>query len=204
MAIIVNKNQEGNPILNFITNVPWQFGEVFCDYQVGRTTGVLFLSMRYHRLHPNYIYERLRQVGKSYILRVLVLLIDIKDPDKTIRELTRVSMILEFTVILAWSSEEAAKYIETFKAYENKPLDAIKKRFGNTFLERTSEFLTSAPSISKTDAASLTKRFVTLARLGKDASENTLKNIHGIGPNKISSLVQFLDAPLFEDSSKPS
>ena len=199
MAIIVSKNQEGNPILNFITNVPWQFGEAHCDYQVGRTTGVLFLSMRYHRLHPNYIYERLRQVGKNFILRVLVLLIDIKDPDKTIRELTRVSMILEFTIILAWSCEEAAKYIETFKVYENKPVDAIKKRVGNTFLERANEFLTSAQSISKTDAASLTRRFVTLARLGKDAHETTLKNIPGIGPNKISSLLHFLDAPLYED-----
>jgi len=34
-------------------------------------------SLRYHQLNPNYIHERLKQLGHSYELRVLLTLIDI-------------------------------------------------------------------------------------------------------------------------------
>lgn len=192
----MNKNQEGNPILKHICNVPWEFGDTLGDYQVGKVNAVLFLSLRYHRLHPNYIYERLRELGKNYTLRILLVLVDIKDPEKSTRELTRVSFLLNFTILLAWNSEEAGKYIETLKAYENKPLDGIKKKRGNSFLERTSEFFTSAPSINKTDSTSLIRRFGSLTKFGERVNENTLQNIPGIGPNKISQLLKFLDSPL--------
>ena len=42
-SIIVNECQEGNPVLNFIRNVPYEIGSIVADYEVGRTTGVLFL-----------------------------------------------------------------------------------------------------------------------------------------------------------------
>ena len=42
-AVIVNTNQEGNPVLDYIKNVPWEYGETDADYQVGKTTGVIFL-----------------------------------------------------------------------------------------------------------------------------------------------------------------
>jgi DNA excision repair protein ERCC-1 len=48
-AIIVNPLQRGNPVLEAIRNVSKEFGDIVCDYQVGRTTGVLFL--RYPSFH---------------------------------------------------------------------------------------------------------------------------------------------------------
>ena len=35
--------QRGNPILESVRNVGKEFGDILADYQVGRTTGVLFL-----------------------------------------------------------------------------------------------------------------------------------------------------------------
>jgi len=60
------------------------------------------VSIRYHKLHPNYIYERFKEVGKMYKLRLLLILVDSPDHTRTIRELSRVSILLEYTVILAW------------------------------------------------------------------------------------------------------
>jgi DNA excision repair protein ERCC-1 len=99
-AIIVNPCQRLNPVVECIRNVPKVFGDILPDYQVGRTTGVLFLrflplpcrptrdgllsiclgmypSLRYHRLHPEYIHQRIERLGQSYNLRILLLMCDI-------------------------------------------------------------------------------------------------------------------------------
>jgi DNA excision repair protein ERCC-1 len=199
MSIVVNKCQEGNPLLKLINNVPWEFskGPIPCDYQVGKTAGVLFLSLRYHRLHPNYIYERLSAMSKAYVLRVMLVLIDLKDPEKNLRELTRVSMMLEFTILLAWNPEEVAKYLETMKAFEHKPLDLIRRKVPSTTKDRTAAFYTSIPGITKRDAAALSDAFLNLANLAEGASEGSLKKITGLGPSKVKQLLSFLDCPMY-------
>lgn len=65
--------QRGNPLLKHIRNVPYEFGEVVPDYVMGATTCAIFLSLRYHRLNPQYIHERLKILGQQYQLRVLLL-----------------------------------------------------------------------------------------------------------------------------------
>ena len=47
------------------------------DYILGATTCALFLSLRYHRLHPEYIYNRIQKLGKEYNLRILLIMVDI-------------------------------------------------------------------------------------------------------------------------------
>jgi DNA excision repair protein ERCC-1 len=42
-SIVINPSQRLNPIVESIRNVPKEFGDILPDYQVGRTTGVLFL-----------------------------------------------------------------------------------------------------------------------------------------------------------------
>ncbi|KAF2354117.1 ERCC1/RAD10/SWI10 family, partial [Trinorchestia longiramus] len=72
-SIIVSSRQRGNPLLKHIRNVPHEFGEIVADYVMGTTTCAVFLSMRYHRLNPQYIHERLKVLGQQYQLRVLLL-----------------------------------------------------------------------------------------------------------------------------------
>lgn len=76
-SIIVNVNQRGNPVLKYINNVAWEHGETVADYEVGRTSCAFFLSLRYHKLHPNYIYERFQSLGKKFNLRILLILVDV-------------------------------------------------------------------------------------------------------------------------------
>ena len=35
--------QRGNPVLRFVCNVPWEFGDVLPDYVLGQSTCALFL-----------------------------------------------------------------------------------------------------------------------------------------------------------------
>lgn len=58
--------------MKFITNTSWEYSEIIPDYAVGRSTAILFLSIRYHQLNPDYIHDRLKQLGKAYNLRVLL------------------------------------------------------------------------------------------------------------------------------------
>lgn len=78
-SILVNPKQRGNPILKSITNIPWEFDEtIIPDYVVGSTAGVLYLSLRYHQLNPDYIHNRLKLLGKRFELRVLLVQVDTK------------------------------------------------------------------------------------------------------------------------------
>uniref|UniRef100_A0A8C8B5T2 ERCC1-like central domain-containing protein n=1 Tax=Otus sunia TaxID=257818 RepID=A0A8C8B5T2_9STRI len=71
-SIVVSPRQRGNPVLKFVRNVPWEFGDVVPDYVLGQSTCALFLSLRYHHLNPGYIHDRLRHLGRSYGLQPLV------------------------------------------------------------------------------------------------------------------------------------
>lgn len=78
-CILVHPKQRGNPIIKSITNVPWEFEDgILADYVVGVTAGILFLSLRYHQLNPDYIHGRLKDLGKRYELRILLVLVDTK------------------------------------------------------------------------------------------------------------------------------
>lgn len=77
--ILVNPKQRGNPLLKSIANVPWEFDDsIIPDYVVGATAGILFLSLRYHQLNPDYIHNRLKEMGKRFELRILLVQVDTK------------------------------------------------------------------------------------------------------------------------------
>lgn len=78
-CVLVNPKQRGNPILKSITNIPWEFDEtIIPDYVVGVTAGILYLSLRYHQLNPDYIHNRLKLLGKRFELRILLVQVDTK------------------------------------------------------------------------------------------------------------------------------
>ncbi|KAH9017933.1 binding domain of DNA repair protein Ercc1-domain-containing protein [Lactarius pseudohatsudake] len=70
--------QRLNPVIECIRNVPNYFGDIPPDYQVGATTGILFLSQRYHRHHPDYIHrQRTERLGRAYKLHLLHFVFDV-------------------------------------------------------------------------------------------------------------------------------
>lgn len=185
-AILVSTRQKGNPVLNHIKSLPWEYSDIPCDYVLGATTCALFLSLKYHRLHPEYVYGRIRQVGKLYNLRILLTVVDIDNHEQALQELSKTSMINNLTLILAWSAQEAGRYIELFKSYEHASPSAIRARQAESWQESLNEFVTTPRNINKTDAASLVSNFGSLRR-AINAEPEELAIIPGWGEKKVKS-----------------
>lgn len=202
--ILVNPNQEHNPCLKLITNQPWEYADLqqqtmLVDYRLGRSCGLLFLSVKCHRLHPNYIYERFRAIPKDrFRLQIILLLLD--DPnnwsraDKTVREITRAGLLMGWTVVVAWSVDEAARWIESLHSRQHRTTSVIRERpSGN--LE---ESVLIECGVNKSDA----RRMVDYAggSLSKVCllTPEDLSKIRGFGEKKISAFLDALDAPFKE------
>jgi DNA excision repair protein ERCC-1 len=185
-AILVSVRQKGNPILNFVKSLPWEYSDIPCDYVLGATTCALFLSLKYHRLHPEYIYSRIRQIGKLYNLRVLLTMVDIDNHEEALKELSKTSMINNLTLILCWSAQEAGRYLELFKSYEHASPASIRAHQAETYQESLTEFVTTPRTINKTDAASLISNFGSL-RAAVNAQPEELALVPGWGEKKVKA-----------------
>ena len=130
-SILVSSRQRGNPILKSILKVPWEFNDsIIPDYIVGAKAGALYLSLRYHTLNPDYIHQRLKTFT-GFELRILLVQVDITEPHHALKQLMRISILSELTLMLAWSHDEAGKILETYKASENKGPELIMDK-GNS------------------------------------------------------------------------
>lgn len=116
-AITVNRRQQGNPILKHIRNVRWQFGDIVPDYQLGQSTVALFLSLRYHLLRPQYVFSRMKELGRAFKLRVLLVYVDTEDAVEPLAAVTRAAIGNEFTLLCGFTAAECARYLETLKRY---------------------------------------------------------------------------------------
>lgn len=193
-SLLVHQRQRGNPILKFVRNVPWEFGDIVPDYVMGQTTCALFLSLRYHQLNPNYIHDRLKQLGRSYELRVMLVQIDIKEPHHLLRELAKICILADCTLILAFSTEEAGRYLESYKVYENKPPDAIMEKTDQDFMAKMTDCLTNIKSVNKTDVATLISTFGSLKDIA-EASQEDLSFCPGFGPQKAKRVHDLFKEP---------
>ena len=185
-AILVSTRQKGNPILGYVKSLPWEYSDIPCDYVLGTTTCALFLSLKYHRLHPEYIYSRLRQLGKLYNLRILLTMVDIDNHEEALKELSKTSMINNLTLILCWSAQEAGRYLELFKSYEHASPTSIRAHQAETYEESLIEFVTTPRNINKTDATSLIGNFGSL-RAAVNAEPEELAMVPGWGEKKVKA-----------------
>lgn len=145
-SVLVHTKQRGNPILKSILNVPLEFrDDIIPDYVVGRTSCVLFLSLKYHNLNPDYICQRLKALGKMYELRVLLVQVDTPEPHNALKSLTRISLLADLTMMLAWNAEEAGKIIETYKQFEKRPPDLIMERVESNPHQKVCVFISLVP-----------------------------------------------------------
>lgn len=193
-AIIVGKRQQGNPVLKHIRNVRWVFGDVVPDYLLGTSTCALYLSLRYHLLHPDYLYFRIRELQKSYRLRVVLCHVDVEDVIKPLHDVTKTALLNDCTLFCAWSVEECARYLETLKVYENKPSDNIQERIDNDYLSRLTSALTTVRHVNKTDVLTLGTNFGSLSGV-IGASMEELAQCPGIGERKVKRLYDAFHEP---------
>ncbi|CAH2321383.1 DNA excision repair ERCC-1 isoform X2 [Pelobates cultripes] len=196
-CIVVSTRQRGNPLLKHLRNVPWEFGDIVPDYLLGDSSCALFLSLRYHNLNPEYIHSRLRSLGQCFALRVLMVQVDVKDPHFSLKELAKICILSDCTLILSWSPEEAARYLETYKCYEQKPADVLKEKTERDFISRMTDCLTTVKSVNKTDSGTLFTTFGTLADIANSSRED-LSLCPGLGPQKAKRLYDTLHEPFLK------
>jgi DNA repair protein Rad10 len=101
-AILVSHRQRGNPLLKHIRNARWAFADVVPDYVLGQSSCALYLSIRYHLLHPDYLYYRIRELQKNFRLRVILCHIDVEDVVKPLHEITRTALLHDCTLLCGW------------------------------------------------------------------------------------------------------
>ncbi|KAL4879787.1 putative mating-type switch/DNA repair protein Swi10/Rad10 [Aspergillus karnatakaensis] len=183
-AILVSTRQKGNPILNHIKLIPWEYADIPADYVIGATTCALFLSLKYHRLHPEYIYSRIRQLAGKYLLRVLLIIVDIPNHEDSLKELSKTSIINNLTLVLCWSAPEAGHYLELFKSCEYSQPTAIRTQQAQSYKDSLVEFVTAPRSINKSDAASLISTFGTLQN-AVNAQLEQISAVPGWGEKKV-------------------
>ncbi|MCJ1456454.1 ssDNA endonuclease and repair protein rad10 [Mycoblastus sanguinarius] len=183
-SILVSTRQKGNPSLNYIRSLPWEYSDIPADYLLGATTCALFLSLKYHRLHPEYIYSRIRVLGHKYNLRVLLTMVDIQNHEESLKELSKTSLVNNLTLILCWSAQEAGRYLELYKSYEHASPTSIRAHQATSYSEKLVEFITVPRSINKTDAVSLVSAFGSL-RAAVNARPEEIGEITGWGEKKV-------------------
>ncbi|EOA82200.1 ssDNA endonuclease and repair protein rad10 [Exserohilum turcicum] len=183
-SILVSPRQKGNPILSSVRAVAWEYSDIPADYVVGATTCALFLSLKYHRLHPEYIYNRIRDLKGQYTLRILLTMVDIENHEDPLRELSKTSLVNNVTVMLCWSAQEAGRYLELFKTFENAAPTSIRAQQAGTYSESMVDFITVPRSINKTDAVGLVSNFGSI-RTAINASPEEIGLIAGWGDKKV-------------------
>ncbi|SPQ27026.1 02ab5337-dbaa-4c4c-ab7f-6e86d54b6251 [Thermothielavioides terrestris] len=193
-SILVSPRQKGNPVLSCLKSVAWEYSDIPADYGLGQTTCALFLSLKYHRLHPEYIYTRIRNLQGRYNLRVLLTLVDIPNHEDALRELSKTSLVNRVTVVLAWSAAEAARYLELYKAYEHAGFAAIRGQQAAGYAERLVEFVTVPRNINKADAVALVSAFGSL-RHAVNAEPEQIAVVGGWGEKKVRAWCKAVEEP---------
>ncbi|KAI1166222.1 mating-type switching protein swi10 [Nemania serpens] len=200
-SVLVSPRQKGNPVLAALRSLPWEYSDVPADYGLGSTTCALFLSLKYHRLHPEYIYTRIRNLQGKYNLRILLTMVDIPNHEDSLRELSKTSLINNVTVILCWSAAEAARYLELYKSYEHANFNAIKGQQATSYAEKLVEFVTVPRGINKADAISLVGSFGSIKN-AVNADPEQVAIIGGWGEKKVKRWCSVVEEPFRAQQAK--
>ncbi|KAI5459247.1 restriction endonuclease type II-like protein [Mariannaea sp. PMI_226] len=193
-TILVSPRQRGNPVLTSIRSIPWEYSDIPADYVLGLGTCALFLSLKYHRLHPEYIYTRIRNLQGKYNLRLVLTMVDIPNHEPSIKELSKTSLVNNVTVILCWSAAEAARYLELYKSYEHATFGAIRGQQPSSYGEKLVEFVTVPRSLNKSDAVALVSNFGSLKN-AVNADPEQLGMLGGWGGIKVKRWTSAVEEP---------
>ena len=125
---------------------------------------------------------------------------DVREPHHALKELTRLCLRCDLTLMLAWTADEAGRILDTYKAYEHKSAELIREPQAGGALAQVTEALTSVRSVNKTDAGALLTAFGSLAQVVR-ATEEELALCPGVGPGKAKRLYEVLHMPVKRQGS---
>lgn len=202
----VAKSQTGNPLLEYLNIFQMNSKIKDVDYVINSKCVALFLSLKYHKLHPEYIYNKMKKVTytRDDILRVLLVLVDIEDFQDTVRELNKLALFNKITIILAFSNEQCAIYLQNLKYVEREAskriIQGVKSKDEEVladegkFLERLVDTVSSIKSITTSDAKSLLGKYGSIKAL-VEADAAGILSVEGMGDLKTDRFLQTLHQP---------
>ena len=171
--------------------MPWKHDATITpDYVLGDRNCAVFISIRYHMLKPQYLGRRLAELraeGSRWRLRVLLCLVDVEDATKALHELNILALRMDCVLFLAHGPQEAARYLECFKAYEKNSAQCIRERVDPSHAGQVADALQAIKPLNRTDVATLSNRFATFGDLLR-ANLDDLRACPGLGDKKCSRL----------------
>lgn len=194
--LIISPRQKLNPVLKKINRVQYKFNEIVPDFLIGKNNACLFISMKYHRLKPNYLKARIETLTNKYNNRLLLCLIDIDNIENPLGEINQLAFCYNMTLILCWTNDECARIIEDFKIFE-KNISYIKnnKKFSSN-QEKIHELLKKIRCINSSDCFTITNKLKNFSNIVKAKKEDFI-NCSGLGNKKIQSLLSTFSDPFF-------
>ncbi len=195
MSVYFNSLQHGNPLLSHIIQVPQEMVEgLTVDFSPNTTTGIFFLSCSYHRLHPEYITNRLKE-SVPYKLKIVLLKLDVADFEATLKELYILLLGYQFKLLVGANDQECAMLIENFAVFANKPVDFLLPKSDDDYLNQVQTVLTSIKGINKSDSLTLIAKFKSIKNLS-NATKEDLADCSGIADVKIARLLSIMNSKL--------
>ena len=203
--IQVSRSQTGNPVLEHISyEMNSKIKDV--DYVISSKCVVLFLSLKYHKLHPEYVERRFQKITYNLpdTLRVLLVYVDVEDFHDAIRELNKLCLTSEMTLLLGWSNEECATHLLNLKHVQGEASQAIirGKRVSDDeiigqhgkFLERLVECVSGVRGVSSRDAQKLMAQYKTFKNI-VSLEGSQLQQVEGLGESKVNRLLNAFNKP---------
>lgn len=204
--IQVSPSQKGNPMFQspLLKGKPIAYNkEILSDYYINPTLQVLFLSLKYHQLHPEYIWRRCKKLNQGSVvsnvrdksLKILLAVIDIDNPQDNLRKLNNICIKQDLTLLVAWTFEQAGNYVAMLKEHElsyNKVNLTIKGVMQADYKSSLTNCLTNIKSINKTDVINLMTEIGSFKNIVENS--NDIK-INGFGDRKIQNLRQAFKEP---------
>ncbi|KAL8272994.1 hypothetical protein Esti_003047 [Eimeria stiedai] len=198
--VIASVRQQANPILKYFSSVPFCIAPIAPDFLVGVGVCVVFLSLKYHRLHPKQLLHRLLPLQRSRELskRFLLLLNDVEGAHASLAQVILHAFHYGFMLIVAASPAEAAELLQQLKISENRAPDLLQPTLDDRHAPRCFEVLRVLPAVNRADVVSLAKEFGCMRNIFL-AQQEQLQQCPGIGPKKVRSLLAAFQEPFFAE-----
>ncbi|EAZ63402.2 ssDNA endonuclease and repair protein [Scheffersomyces stipitis CBS 6054] len=213
--ILVNRSQIGNPLLkeSLMRITPWrQDNDILSDYYISPMLQILFLSLKYHKLKPEYVWTRLKKLNggsssvnvnrNDKVLRVLLVVNDVDSHQDLVRDLSGFCIRNDLSLVIASSFEEAGNYVVQAKKSYDAPVKSkggIRGMRGLDYNSSVLEAMTGIQRINKTDVSNLLANFKSVKEIilqgAHEDSESRLGMIGGLGAAKIRNLRRVFSEP---------
>ena len=140
------------------------------------------------------------ELKTDFTLRVLLVLVDVEDNANTMLFLNKLAVRHNLTLLLAWTEEEAARYLETFKAFDGKDATLIQKKEQTHFVDQVADLLAGSRCVNKTDSAQLLAQFTSVKSIFA-AAPDELGLVSGMGEVKVKRLHDAIHKPFSKKMS---